>query len=159
MYSIEKIILTITAIVCFISIWFIPRAKADRASFIFLLTQFFTWILGLIAVEFAWLDYPVRELSRANGTSFLFEFFVLPIITVFFILHYPFDKRTSLKIVYYVAIVSSFTLAEVLLERYTMVIEYHSWKWYWTWISMSLVFYIVMAIYKWFYRIKKVFSL
>lgn len=159
MHYFEKILLTGAGIACFIAIWFIPRKKADKASFIFLLTQFFTWILGIIAVEFAWLDYPVRELSKANSTSFIFEYFLLPTITIFFILHYPSNKPLRLRILYYVTFSSSFTLIEYFLEKYTMVIKYHSWKWYWTWISMSLVFYIVMVIYKWFYKVRRIFSI
>jgi hypothetical protein len=159
MYYLEKILLTCAGIACFIAIWFIPRKKADRAVFVFLSSQFFTWILGLITVEFAWLDYPVHELSKANSTSFLFEYFMLPIIIIFFVLHYPFNKPLKFRILYYVSFSSSFTLIEYFLEKYTMVIKYHSWKWYWTWISLLLVFYVVMVIYKWFYKIKKVFSL
>jgi hypothetical protein len=159
MYILEKVLLTGAGIACFIAIWFIPRNQADKASFIFLITQFFTWILGIIAVEYAWLDYPVRELSKANSTSFLFEYFVLPIISIFFVLHYPYNKPLKSKILYFIAFSSTFTLIEIILEKYTMVIKYHTWKWYWTWINISLVFYMVMVIYKWFYKIKKVFSL
>lgn len=159
MHTLEVILLVFASIACFVSIWFIPRSKAAEASFIYLLTQFFTWILGLVAVEFSWLEYPVRELAKANSTSFLFEFFMMPIITIFFILHYPYKKQLLQKVAYYFAFSSSFTLLEYILERYTMVIKYHSWRWYWTWISISIVFYIVMVIYKWFYKMRKIFSL
>lgn len=159
MYYIEKILLAGAVIAFFIAVGFIPRNKADRASFVFLLTQFFTWILGLIAVEFAWLDYPFHELSKANSTSFIFEYLMLPIIAIFFILHYPNNKSLRVKIPYYVSFISAFTLIEYFLEKYSMVIKYHSWKWYWTWISMALVIYMVMIIYKWFYRVKNVFAL
>ncbi len=159
MFPIEKIILVSAWVISFISILFIPRKKITQASFIFISTQFFTWILGLFAVEFTSLDYPVRELSRANATSFLFEYFVLPIITIFFILNYPYSKPFKLRVLYYFLYSSAFTLIEYFLERYTWVIKYHSWRWYWTWISMSLVFYFEMIIYKWFYRIKRIFAI
>ncbi|MBB6214213.1 hypothetical protein HNQ80_000282 [Anaerosolibacter carboniphilus] len=159
MYLLEKNILIISFIICVISIFFIPRTSADKASLIFLATQFFSWILGLIAVEFAFLEYPVRELSKANQTSFLFEYFVLPLLTIFFILHYPNEKPIKLKLLYFATFSSIFTLMEYILEKHTMVIDYHSWKWYWTWASMSLIFYIVMVIYRWFYKIKNIFSL
>ncbi len=159
MYLIEKITLSSAWVISFISIWFIPRKKASQASLIFLITQFFTWILGLFIVEFACLDYPVRELSKANSTSFSFEYFILPIITIFFVLHYPYNKPFKSRVLYYIIFSSAFTLIEHYLERYTLIIKYHSWKWYWTWISMSLLFYVVMAIYKWFYKIKRIFSI
>ncbi|MDF2988594.1 MAG: hypothetical protein K0R50_4104 [Eubacterium sp.] len=159
MYPIERIILVSAWVMSFISILFIPRKKIPQASFIFVSTQFFTWILGLFAVEFACLDYPVRELSKANATSFSFEYFILPIITIFFILNYPYSKPLKARILYYFIFSSAFTLLEYFLERYTLVIKYNSWRWYWTWISMSLVFYFEMIIYKWFFRIKRIFSI
>jgi uncharacterized membrane protein len=159
MHLIEKIIIASGCAVSLISIWFIPKKKAAPASFIFMLTQFFTWILGLFVVEFALLDYPVRELSRSNATSFTFEFIILPIMTIHFVLHYPFDKPFKSRILYYFTFISVFTLIEYLLEKYTLVIQYHSWRWYWTWISMSLLFYIVMVIYRWFYKTKRIFSI
>lgn len=159
MPSIEQLMLTGFAIICFIVIWFIPKQMVSRASFIFLSTQFFTWILGLVVVEFGWIEYPVREFAKANATSFLFEFFILPIIAIFFILHYPSGKRLILRLLYFVSIISAFTLTEFFIEKYTQVIEYHSWTWYLTWISMSLVIYIVMVIYKWFFKKDKIFRL
>ncbi|KUO74449.1 MAG: hypothetical protein APF81_14560 [Desulfosporosinus sp. BRH_c37] len=158
-YFFENILMTSATIGCFITIFFIPRKKLDKAALIFLTTQFLTWILGLIAVQYGWLEYPVREFSRANATSFVFEFLMLPIIAIFFILNYPNHKKFIVRILYFAAIISAFTLIEFFIERYTMIIKYHAWKWYWTWISMSLVIYIVMIIYKWFYKQKRVLSL
>lgn len=152
MHNIEKAILLAAGVACFIAVCFIPREKADKASFVFLLTQFFTWILGLVVVEFVWLDYPVRELAKANATSFIFEYLMLPIITIFFILHYPLSKSLISRVLYYIAFSSSFTVIEYFAERYTLIIEYHTWQWYWTWVSITLVFYIVMTIYRWFYK-------
>lgn len=159
MHTLEIILIAVAFVACFLSIWFIPREKAAEASLIFLVTQFFTWILGLIAVEFGWLEYPVRELAKANSTSFMFEFFMLPVIAIFFILKYPFNKPISSKLAYYFIICSSFTVIEVIFEKYTLILKYHEWRWYWTWISMGLVFYIVTVIYKWFYKMKGIFSL
>jgi hypothetical protein len=52
-----------------------------------------------------------------------------------------------------------FTLVEAVVEKYTLIIDYHAWAWYWTWLSMALMLYIVMVVHKWFFRIKNVFSL
>lgn len=159
MLSIETILLTGAYIVSFAAVFFISRKKAAEASFIFMLTQFFSWVLGLVVVQFGWLEYPVHELAKANSTSFLFEYFLMPVLAIFFILHYPSGKPVYIRILYFASIISGFTLIEVIVEKYTMIIEYHAWTWYWTWISMSLVFYVVTTIYKWFFRQKKIFSI
>jgi len=159
MFLTEKIVLGSVWVITFTSIWFIPRKKASQASFIFFSTQLLTWSLGLFAVDFGWLDYPVRELSKANATSFSYEYFILPVISIHFILHYPSNKPYKSRILYYFTFSTALTLIEFFIEKYTLIIQYHSWRWYWTWISLSLVFYIVTVIYKWFYKMKRIFSI
>ncbi len=152
---IEKVFLISTWSIIFISIWFIPKEKRAQASVIFLITQLFTWILGLLVVEFGWLEYPVRELAKANATSFSFEYFTFPIITVFLVLHYPDHKPIKMKLFYIFAFSSGLTVFEYFVEKYTRIIDYHSWKLYWTWISVTILFYVVMRIYRWFFKIEK----
>ena len=69
-------------------------------------------------VQCACLDYPVREFAKANSTSFLFEYFILPTTAVYFILHYPFGKPLGVRILYYAAVISAFTIVEVIIERF-----------------------------------------
>lgn len=159
MYVLERTLLAVAGIICFLCIWFIPGKDAAKASFIFLLTQFFSWILGLVVVELGWLEYPVRELAKSNATSFLFEYLLFPVMTINFILRYPSGKSFKLRILYYVSIVSTFTFVEYIVEKYTLIIKYHEWRWYWTLITVALVMYIVMVIYKWYFKIEKVFAL
>ncbi|WP_413465921.1 CBO0543 family protein [Metabacillus litoralis] len=151
---IEKLVLFCTLVFSLTALCFIPIKKANKASFIFFLSQFFTWALGLIVVELKWLEYPVREFSKTNETSLLFEYAVLPITTIFFILCYPRKKPLKIRVLYYITIISFFTFIEYLLEKYTMVIEYHGWQWYWTWISLCCLLYLLMLIYNWFFKIK-----
>lgn len=152
---IEKIFLLSSWTIVFISIWFIPKEKRANASVIFLITQLFTWILGLLVVEFGWLEYPVREFAKANATSFSFEYFSLPVITIFLVLYYPQHKPLPKKLFYVGAFSSTLTIIEYFIEKYTLIINYHSWKWYWSWISVTILFYLVMSIYRWFYKIGK----
>ncbi len=159
MYVKETILLISAAVACFVAILFIPRKRAAEASVIFLVAQFFTWIFGLVVVEFGWLEYPVRELAQANATSFLFEFLLLPVLIIYFILYYPTGKRLIIRLLYYAGIISAFTLLEVIVEKCSRIILCHTWKWQYTWITMAALYYMVMVIYKWFFGIKKIFKL
>lgn len=159
MHKLETFLLVSAWVVTLASVLFIPRKMAWEASFIFVLTQLFTWILGVTVVECGWIEYPVHELSKANSTSFFFEYLLLPMLAVHFILRYPAGKALWLRIVYFAGAMAAFTIAEVIVERYTLIIKYHGWSWYWTFISMSFVFYFTMVIVKWFFRIRKPFSL
>jgi hypothetical protein len=154
MHLVEKIFLITSWTLVFISVWFIPKEKAAHASVIFLITQLFTWICGLIVVESGWLEYPVRELAKANATSFSFEYFTLPVITIFVVLYYPRHKPVRIRLFYIGAISSVLTTTEYFVEKYTLILHYHTWRWYWTWISVTLLFYLVMYIYRWFFKYK-----
>lgn len=159
MYVLEKTLLAVAGIICFLVLPFIRGKDVVKAAFIFLQTQFFSWMLGLIVVQSGWLDYPVREFAKANATSFLFEYMLFPVMTIVFILKYPSNKSLIIRIAYYATVVSVFTFVEFIVEKYTLIIQYHAWKWYWTWVTVALTFYIVMVIYKWFFRIKKIFAI
>lgn len=159
MYLTERIILGITWLACFVSLFFVPKGKRAQASFIFLLTQIPAWYLGVTVVEAGWLEYPVREFYRANSTSFSFEYLILPIICIFFNLCYPDDKSVRQKLIYYFLFGSIFTLFEFLVEKFTLLLKYNEWTWYWTWITVTLLYYFVRVVYKWFFRLQKPFYL
>ncbi|MBL0386086.1 hypothetical protein JJB07_05410 [Tumebacillus sp. ITR2] len=131
---------------------FVPRSQWRGALVCFFFTQLLTWGLGLVAVNRDWLQYPVREMSAANNTSFTFEYFVYPAISVFFNLYYPQAGSTWRKLLYYALISSVITLIEVLLEHYTDLIAYNEWRWYWTFLSLTGTFYLCRRYYQWFTR-------
>jgi hypothetical protein len=159
MYYIERLIIGTVWCVSLISIWFIPMRKLRQASFIFLVAQLPSWLFGLLVVEAGWIEYPVRELYKANATSFTFEYLVLPIICIFFNLHYPENRGLYEKIKYYLYILSIFTLIEYFTEKYTLIIHYIHWEWYITLITMAIFLYMIRIFYKWFYNMGNIFSL
>ncbi|WP_369699114.1 CBO0543 family protein [Paenibacillus silviterrae] len=159
MYLPERIILGSVWSVVLISVWFVPRRLIRQASFIFFFAQLPAWILGLLVVEFGWIEYPVRELHKVNATSFTFEYLILPIISIFFNLYFPSESSLSKKLLYYTSILAVFTLVEFFIEKYTLLINYLHWEWYYTFISMGIIFYLVRSIYKWFFRLGKPLSL
>ncbi|MBB3113389.1 hypothetical protein FHS18_005501 [Paenibacillus phyllosphaerae] len=159
MYVIERIILGSIWGVTLISIFFVPKQLIRKASFIYFFTQLPAWLLGLLVVEIGWIQYPVREMHKANATSFSFEFLILPVICVFFNIYYPKDSRLSIKLLYYITTMGAFTLAEYFIEKYTLLIKYLQWDWYDTFLSMVIMVYAVRSVYKWFFREVKPLSL
>lgn len=159
MYLIERVLIGGIWSICFISIWFIPKEKYRQASFIFLFAQLLTWIFGLLVVEAGLIEYPVRELYKANATSFTFEYLVFPFICIFFNIYFPENKNLHKKLVYYMYFLTIFTLIEYFTEKYTLILKYINWKWYITFITMGLVIYIVRSVYKWFFYFNKPFLL
>ncbi|MFD0828939.1 CBO0543 family protein [Neobacillus sp. M.A.Huq-85] len=151
--KIDQLILYILYSCTFISLAFIPKDKLRDASIIFLFQQFVTWFAGILAVGFNLLEYPVRELAKVNGTSFLYEFFQYPVITVFFCLFYPKTNSFWKKSLYICAYSTGLTLPEVIIEKYTNLISYIHWHWYYTWASVYATLFLAWIFYKWYFRL------
>lgn len=149
----EHIILISSWFIMILLLWkFVPRNKIREASVIFLFKQMMTWLLGLIIVNFNWIEYPVRFFSNATKSSFTFEYFVFPAICVLFNLHFPDNKGWLKKFNHYFIYIFIMTSIEVTLEKYTMIIEYNEWKWYWSAIGLFVTFYISRKYYLWFFN-------
>lgn len=135
-----------------VSLFFIPKANRLQAQFVFLFVQFPTWLLGLVAVETGLLSYPVHELGRANSTSFIFEYLILPIYCVHFNARYPRQASLLKKILYYSAAALALTGVEILVERYTDILEYTGWHWYMTSLSVGFVLWLSHITALWFFK-------
>lgn len=159
MYLKERIIISLAWLICFIAIWFIPKNKFREASSIFLFTHLFAWIFGLLAVEAGFIVYPVRLFWKANATSFSFEYLVFPFLCIFFNLYFPKSKSLYKRLLYYISILTIFTLMEIIVEKYTQMLNYVHWEWYNTFISMFIIIYFIRVMYKWYFKLEKPLSL
>ena len=154
--SIEYTIILIGWIVTIVSlVRFIPRDKIREAQVAFLFKQAITWVFGLAVVELRLIEYPVRLFPHANGTSFTFECFIYPSLSAIFNVNYPKNKRPFLQFMYYFYFCTTFTVLEVIVERYTNVLTYIHWTWYITWITLFITFYMSRKYYVWFFRLKQ----
>ncbi|WP_127584614.1 CBO0543 family protein [Paenibacillus koleovorans] len=150
---IDRLVLALSLVTAaLLLLLFTPRNKIHEAQIVFLFVQFITWVLGLLAVEFQLLEYPVREFTIATQTSFSFEYFILPATCVIFVLRLPRHKSISKVIGWYLFWPTWMTVVEVLIERHTNLIKFLNWNWFYTWSSLLLGFLVTHAYYKWFMR-------
>lgn len=153
--SLEKIILFLSTIFSIAVLIFSARKKPLQSHFIFLFAGMPVWILGLCVVEWGLIEYPYREFSTVNRTSFIFEYLVLPVICVVFNVFYPIRSSPVSRLGFYSIFCSLLTAFEYILEKYTMVIRYIKWDWYWTWISVFLILWLSRKINLWFFKVVK----
>jgi hypothetical protein len=146
------VVLIASTLIAISSIAFSPRHKWLQAHFVFLFVQFLTWISGLCVVELRLLEYPYIILGRINRTSFVFEYLILPLVSVHLNSRFPHRATGLMKLGLYGGITSILTAVEYLLERYTEVIKYTGWEWYWTFISVWLVLWLSRAASEWFFK-------
>jgi len=151
--KVDQLIIYILYACTFISLAFIPKDKLRDASIIFLFQQAVTWFAGILAVGLNLLEYPVRELAKVNGTSFLYEFLIFPVISIFFCFYYPRNSKRWKKILYTSAFSTGLTIPEVIIEQYTNLIKYLRWEWYDTWISVYATLFLAWVFYNWYFKL------
>ncbi len=133
----------------FLLLRFVPKDKIRHATVAFLLKQIMTWIFGLLVVEKGLIEYPYRPFfKKTYKASFDFEFFLYPVLSALFNIHYPEKRNILLKALYYFMYTSLITGPEVLLVKYTKLIRYKKWHWYWSFITMWLSNYLSHVFYK-----------
>jgi hypothetical protein len=140
---IEKIILWSLLIIGIALLFFSLRKPPIKDwILIFLLTSFFSVFLGVLVVEEKMLEYPISFLSKYFSSSLLYEYLLLPVVCIYFYQATYYSRYPSiiLKCALYTSVL---TIIEVLLERYTDLIEYHTWTWIHTFIS---IFFLMMFI-------------
>jgi hypothetical protein len=136
------------------SLFFIPKEHYRKGSISFLFLLFVSWFLGIIVVEFDLIEYPERFLASVNETSFTFEFFVFPVIGVYYNLYYPVKDKRWKRLLYTAAFTTAIVIPEVIVEKFTDLIEYIHWTWYISWISVFCTFAFLRIFYKWYFKLK-----
>jgi hypothetical protein len=145
------ILYTVWAIALFL-ILAVPKNLRREASVATLIQQCITWFLGLLAVEWNLIEYPYREFASVNETSFTYEFFAFPVVSSYYVLFYPKNKKWLQGLGYTALFTTVLTIPEVVFEKYTNLINYLHWHWYFTWISVFLTLYLLLALYRWFFK-------
>ena len=146
----EAAVVLITAAIMVVCV---PRTRLREALVIFFFKEFITWPLGLAAVHYDLIEYPVRLFSNATKAHFSFEYFVYPSLCVIFMMTYPEGQSRARRFMHYFNFCTVMTLVEVGAERYTATINYIHWTWYISWLSFFITFYISRKFYEWFFRV------
>lgn len=133
----------------------VPKHKYREAQVSFFFMQTLTWFVGGVVVELHLISYPVRFFHHAFRTSFTFEYFVFPTVSVLFNIYFPKKGTYIKKTLYLVAFPSILTIGEVLLEKYTNNIEYIKWSCFWSWLTILLSLYASYKYCQWFFAVHK----
>ncbi|AZV41588.1 hypothetical protein BAOM_0977 [Peribacillus asahii] len=142
----ERIILWSMLIIGIALLFFSLRKPPTKdLILIFLLTSFFSTFLGVIVVEEKMLEYPISFLSNYFSSSILYEYLILPVVCIYFYQATYYSRYPSiiLKCTLYTAFL---TIIEVIFERYTDLIKYHTWTWIHTFISIFFLFMFIRIL-------------
>jgi hypothetical protein len=112
---------------------------------IFLLNAYLSTLIGVLVVEENMLEYPIRFLDNYFTSSLLYEYLLFPVVCIYL---YQKTYHAGFKgiFLYCLLFTSALTVIEVLLERYTDLIEYHTWTWMHTFISTFILMFFIRSI-------------
>jgi hypothetical protein len=128
-------LLLILGLILFLSS--LRKAPIYHLLFVFLITAYFTTFISVFIVENGMLEYPVRFLSQYFVTNVLYENLLLPVICMYFY-RTTYNSSYTSWIIQCIVYNAFFTTIEVLFERHTDLIHYHTWTWVHTFISTFL---------------------
>lgn len=153
---IEHIVEIVSWVITMALLWIgVPKHKYREAHVSFLFMQALTWVFGGVVVEFHLIAYPVRSFHHAFRSSFTFEYFIFPAVSVLFNLYFPKHGSNLKKAFYLVAVPAILTIVEVALEKYTDNIKYIKWNWFWSWFTILLTLYTSYRYCQWFFAADK----
>ncbi len=123
---IERVIFIIISLISISSLLFIPKEKIRIALISFIAFQTTTWLTAIILTQLGNVVYPVREFVKATNINFIPQFLFYPSIFVWFILLFPKDKSTLIKMVHYTFFVSIMWWFIYFTYKYTDIYSFTS---------------------------------
>ncbi|GAA0438622.1 hypothetical protein GCM10008983_14370 [Lentibacillus halophilus] len=148
----EHIILWLSFVIGMVLLWFsLRKLSFNEWILVYLVSSYFSIFLGTIVVEENMLHYPEKLLGIHFESSILFEYVILPVINLYFY-QTTYRSRYSGILIQGVLYASVLTTMEVLLEKYTDVIEYHTWTWMHTFASVLLFMMVIRIAMRLYWR-------
>lgn len=145
-FSMDRIMLWALLLIGITLLIFSLRKPFIKDSLIiFLFNAYLSIFIGVLVVEEKMLEYPIRFLSNYFSSSLLYEYLLFPLVCIFF---YQKTYHSSYKsiVLNCLLFTSALTAIEVLFEKYTDLIKYHTWTWLHTFISTFFLMLFIRII-------------
>lgn len=129
----------------------IPRKEWRRGMLALLVFRAIVWLCDIPAFYFDLLEAPVRLLPKASDLALTIEYIFYPVL---FSLYYVKKTAARSKVFYFFAWATAITLFDIMLERYTDLLEYKLLPWYGMWMYILFLFYVSNKCCNWFFKDK-----
>jgi hypothetical protein len=137
---------------------FIPRHDRRKGMLAFLMFQAIIWLCDMPSFQFDLLRAPVREFSKASDLPITIDYFFYPVL---FSIYYTKKKLNSTlrsKWKYFITWTTAISLYDILLERFTDLLEYEILPWYGMWLYIMFMFYVSQVCCNWFFKDESLFQ-
>jgi hypothetical protein len=139
-------------------ILFIPQKDRRKGLLAFLLFQAIIWICDMPSFTYGLLSAPVRLLPKATDLSVTINYFFYPVLFSIYYVHNRAKRSRWSRFTYFFVWVSIITLYDVVLERYTDLLEYGRMTWFGMWLYIGFLFYVSQVGCNWFYKVKPCYN-
>jgi hypothetical protein len=137
-------------------ILFIPRKDRRKGFLAFLMFQAIIWLCDMPAFYFDLLSAPIREFPKATDLPLTIDYILYPVLFSIYYIHKE-DSQWS-RFVYFLVWASIIALFDIVIERYTDLLQYGLLTWYGMWIYIAFLFYVSEVCCNWFYKEKALFQ-
>ncbi|WML41436.1 CBO0543 family protein [Neobacillus sp. OS1-2] len=139
-------------------ILFIPSNDRRKGFLAYLMFQGIVWLCDMPSFTFGLLRAPVREFPKATDLPLTINYFFYPVLFSILYVHRKVTGRIRTRMTYFFVWVTVITLFDIVLERYTDLLEYETLTWYGMWIYMVFLFYVSQVCCNWFFKDKSLFQ-
>ncbi|WP_010096259.1 CBO0543 family protein [Ornithinibacillus scapharcae] len=130
----------------------IPRNNRRKGILSFMVFQGIIWLCDMPSFKYDLLSAPVRVLPKATDLTITINYLFYPVLFSIYYVNRRVNSSIPYRIIYYLFWVSSITLFDVILERYTNLLEYGRITWSGMWIYIGFIFFVSVLICNWFYK-------
>ncbi len=139
-------------------ILFIPHKERRKGFLAFFMFQAIIWLCDMPSFQFGLLSAPVRLLPKATDIPLTINYFFYPVLFSIFYVNKRVKGSLWFRITYFFVWVSVITLFDVVIERYTDLLEYGLLSWWGMWIYIWFLFYVSQFCCNWFFKDKALFQ-
>ncbi|MBL4954354.1 hypothetical protein JK635_19515 [Neobacillus sp. YIM B02564] len=137
---------------------FIPRKEWRKGLLAFLMSQAVIWLCDMPSFKYGLLSAPVRELPKATDLPLTINYFFYPVLFAIYYVRYQPKSSLWYRFTYFFVWATGTTLFDIMLERYTDLLEYQLLTWYGMWIYIGFLNYVSQACCNWFYKDEALFQ-
>ncbi len=133
---------------------FIPRKDRRVGIMAFMIFQALIWLCDMPAFKFNLLSAPVRILPKATNLALTINYIFYPVLFSIYYVHRRVKGNLWSKFLYFFVWISAVTLLDMVIERYTDLLEYGFLTWYGMWGYISFLFYVSQVCCNRFFKDK-----
>lgn len=138
-------------------ILFIPCKDRRKGLLAFMMFQAAIWLCDMPSFQYGLISSPVRIFPKATDLSITINYIFYPVVFSIYYVHKKEISNRLNKFIYFFIAVSIVTLFDVIIERYTDLLDYGFMTWYLMWIYIGFLFFVSQVLCDWFLKDRSLF--